>query len=741
MDEPFMDVPDDELEEEQDAHPNARTNDDDDDEAAADGEVQPTLTVSAVWKGGTLGLAFMDGTTLRFCQVSDTAPEFRMLQACKYQLKPETIVVPSTSDASWFKMLSTPCLLVAGVGVGEDDENDAMGLAPARDSSADAGGGVLDGGDNFGFQDGGFGGEEDGGGSDGPRIVTQRNRDFGPAAAARRLSLLRTLTDLPDVEMSEREVLIYLEHVVPQEQEHARRAIAGLLAYLTRTGEDISGANLAVTALRRFSLESQLYMSPECFLSLGVFADDAHPSAHGGRAKEGFSLWSLFNRAKSKPGERTLKSWFARPTQDLVTLRERQGFIALLSDHDNDQLLPALHATVGKTKDVSKLEASLSRGGLLLSDFSNVLLTSSCAVKAIELLTAADVPKDLPAVARAHASIDPELYTVANTVASVVDFEASSSASRLCPGASKHISVRSGVHAELDAMREEYARIGTRARQAKPSQTRASTHACSLALPLPLPLPLPLSSPPHTPTPAPSRPHTTCAEPVLTRLAADERDRLDSLDLLPPGGALYIVYVPQLGFQLRLPMGGPGGGGSGEGGTFTEEERYGTQVAYDERAGLTFQFDAEDEWYFKGEACRQLDDEYGDISSRLKDIECELVRFLEKRLLQWLPMLTKAQLALAELDALLSLATCAREMHLTRPTLTESDAGTISIQGGWHPLVAALGVDGGRGRFGKQQPALVPNDCEIGSATERMMLLTGPNASGKTVYLRTVASN
>ena len=100
MDEPFMDVPDDELEEEQDAHPNARTNDDDDDEAAADGEVQPTLTVSAVWKGGTLGLAFMDGTTLRFCQVSDTAPEFRMLQACKYQLKPETIVVPSTSDAS-----------------------------------------------------------------------------------------------------------------------------------------------------------------------------------------------------------------------------------------------------------------------------------------------------------------------------------------------------------------------------------------------------------------------------------------------------------------------------------------------------------------------------------------------------------------------------------------------------------------------------------------------------------------
>ena len=28
-------------------------------------------------------------------------------------------------------------------------------------------------------------------------------------------------------------------------------------------------------------------------------------------------------------------------------------------------------------------------------------------------------------------------------------------------------------------------------------------------------------------------------------------------------------------------------------------------------------------------------------------------------------------------------------------------------------------------------PTLVPNDCEVGSASERLMLLTGPNASGK----------
>ena len=90
-DEPFLEVPDDD-DEEPDVQPSLHMNDDDEIPA------QPALVISAVWKGGILGLAFMDSRTLRFCQVPDTGPEFRMLQACKYQLKPEAIVVPSTSD-------------------------------------------------------------------------------------------------------------------------------------------------------------------------------------------------------------------------------------------------------------------------------------------------------------------------------------------------------------------------------------------------------------------------------------------------------------------------------------------------------------------------------------------------------------------------------------------------------------------------------------------------------------------
>ena len=53
--------------------------------------------------------------------------------------------------------------------------------------------------------------------------------------------------------------------------------------------------------------------------------------------------------------------------------------------------------------------------------------------------------------------------------------------------------------------------------------------------------------------------------------------------------------------------------------------------------------------------------------------------------------------------------------------------------------IPSLAAAGGAAAAANAPTALVPNDCEIGSASERLMLLTGPNASGKTVYLRTVA--
>ena len=160
----------------------------------------PEVVVSMVWKGQVLGFAFLAEAVLRFGEVSDTAPEYRMLQACKYTLKPDVIVCPSSSEQGWLHALGLSSLVVPGIALAADEE-ELQGAAIGEGGSSGSAGG--------------------------PHVVRMKNRDFHADACAKRLSLLRALSELPKG-TSEREVQMYLEHVCPREHEQARRAICRL---------------------------------------------------------------------------------------------------------------------------------------------------------------------------------------------------------------------------------------------------------------------------------------------------------------------------------------------------------------------------------------------------------------------------------------------------------------------------------------------------------------------------------
>ncbi|MFC2049124.1 DNA mismatch repair protein MutS [Chlamydiota bacterium] len=82
--------------------------------------------------------------------------------------------------------------------------------------------------------------------------------------------------------------------------------------------------------------------------------------------------------------------------------------------------------------------------------------------------------------------------------------------------------------------------------------------------------------------------------------------------------------------------------------------------------------------------------------------------------------------ALAEIDALLSLAHAAHKYRYCRPVVDMSQR--LSIIEGRHPVVEANGV----------RESFIPNDTTLDS-NERMMLITGPNMAGKSTYIRQVA--
>lgn len=82
--------------------------------------------------------------------------------------------------------------------------------------------------------------------------------------------------------------------------------------------------------------------------------------------------------------------------------------------------------------------------------------------------------------------------------------------------------------------------------------------------------------------------------------------------------------------------------------------------------------------------------------------------------------------ALADLDALMALAECARVNNYTRPRIFDDDR--LIIKAGRHPVLDRAMP----GQF-------VPNDCHLDGDRNRLMLITGPNMAGKSTYIRQTA--
>ncbi|WP_281196125.1 DNA mismatch repair protein MutS [Halorubrum sp. F4] len=105
------------------------------------------------------------------------------------------------------------------------------------------------------------------------------------------------------------------------------------------------------------------------------------------------------------------------------------------------------------------------------------------------------------------------------------------------------------------------------------------------------------------------------------------------------------------------------------------------------------------------------------------ELEYELFEELRERVAEAVALLQDVGRAFAELDALASLATHAAGTDWTRPTLSESR--TLSIEAGRHPVV-------------ERTTDFVPNDLEL-DAERGFLIVTGPNMSGKSTYMRQAA--
>ncbi|UKZ92505.1 uncharacterized protein TrAFT101_007458 [Trichoderma asperellum] len=198
---------------------------------------------------------------------------------------------------------------------------------------------------------------------------------------------------------------------------------------------------------------------------------------------------------------------------------------------------------------------------------------------------------------------------------------------------------------------------------------------------------------------------------VVNRVAED----------LPVWARQYIqscVFLPQLGFLTVVEQESQLGNDIFNGGSVNDNSW---------KKSFTHNGTA----YYKNRHMEDLDRYYGDMYSKISDKEVEVMQKLASNVIVHEKALLEAADLCGEFDALLALAIGAAKYDWHAPQMTA--ANVIHIKGGRHPLQELL------------VPSFVPNDCFIGDEGmapgrgTQALVLTGPNQSGKSVYIKQVA--
>jgi DNA mismatch repair protein MutS len=117
---------------------------------------------------------------------------------------------------------------------------------------------------------------------------------------------------------------------------------------------------------------------------------------------------------------------------------------------------------------------------------------------------------------------------------------------------------------------------------------------------------------------------------------------------------------------------------------------------------------------------------------KAKALEAELFAAVRADVLKHREALRRLADALAELDALSSLAEAAERGQYRRPKITDGDV--LRFEKARHPV-----VERALGGVGADRASFVPNDAALDGSESQVLLVTGPNMGGKSTYLRQVA--
>ncbi|KAA0189388.1 MutS protein 5 [Fasciolopsis buskii] len=191
-----------------------------------------------------------------------------------------------------------------------------------------------------------------------------------------------------------------------------------------------------------------------------------------------------------------------------------------------------------------------------------------------------------------------------------------------------------------------------------------------------------------------------CLPDLLSQLAEEELKKLRE-NISTCG----LIYFPLVGYLLKIP----------------KAEVTTPDIS---SSDLEFAFTDAEMAYYRNETTRELDKRYGDVMYSIIDSETTIMNRLQDRILKHCKDLLRMYEFAIEIDCLYAYAMAAIAMNGIRPEIVKDSV--IRIKNGWHPVQQLLCGN------------MVRNSFDSDLDNSRVTVITGPNASGKSVYSKQV---
>ncbi len=128
------------------------------------------------------------------------------------------------------------------------------------------------------------------------------------------------------------------------------------------------------------------------------------------------------------------------------------------------------------------------------------------------------------------------------------------------------------------------------------------------------------------------------------------------------------------------------------------------------------------------EDLKKIEDKIFNSHDNAIKLEDKIYKTLLEYLAKYIPQFLDSAKVLADIDALLSLATAAVKYNFCKPVINKN-VKKINIVAGRHPVVEKFVKDG----------SFISNDALLDCEENQMMIITGPNMAGKSTFMRQVA--